>query len=170
MNLLKTLSKMMTWVPQRVTPLFLFSFLQFLLLRVFLEYSSVPDILDGLGLGLPTLGGVIAVVTGFIYYLTTYAGKKGMDISAYFMSTQVLVSFIGFFAPDDVNSDPLMAWTFGLTCLVSLIEYYLCEKFLSSKGGHMWYDIALHTSLLTGYWLSDSVISQVGGIATKLAS
>lgn len=157
-----------TGIPEGNTFFVLFSTI--LVAACIAGFSSVPYLLKGLGLGLPALGGVIAVLTGIVYYITMQATKKGLGISAFFMSTQVLVSFVGFVFPDDVQSDPLMAWTFGFTCLVSLIEYYSCEKFLSSKGGHMWYDIALHTSLLTGYWLSDSVISQVGGIATKLAS
>ena len=128
-----------------------------------LGYSSVPEIVPGI----PGLAAIIGGLTSFIYWLTQEGTKKGMGISSYFMSTQVLVAGVGYFVPDDVKADPLMAYTFAITCLVSLVEFYKCGSFLRKLGGHMWYDIALHGTLLTALWLSDSFVDQALGVATK---
>lgn len=123
-------------------------------------FSSIPEAVNNSG---PALAGVVAAITAFIYWLTIQADKKEMGISAYFMSTQVLVSGVGCLAPNNM-ADPLMGWTFAVTCAVSLVEYLGCKNILRPIGGHMWYDVALHTSLLTGFWLLSSPLEQ----ATKV--
>lgn len=127
-----------------------------------LGFSSVPEAVNE---SVPALGGIVAAITAFIYWLTIQANKKEMGISAYFMSTQVLVSAVGCLAPNDM-ADPLMGWTFAVTCVVSLVEYLGCKNILRPVGGHMWYDVALHTSLLTGFWLLSSPLEQ----ATRVLS
>jgi hypothetical protein len=125
-------------------------------------FSSVPEAVNG---SIPALGGIVAVITAFIYWLTLQANKKEMGISAYFMSTQVLVSAVGSLAPNNM-ADPLMGWTYAVTCAVSLVEYFGCKNIFRPIGGHMWYDVALHTSLLTGFWLLSSPLEQ----ATRVLS
>lgn len=126
-------------------------------------YSSVPELLND---NVLSLGATIAAVTYFIYWLTLQATLKGLGISSYFMSTQVLISGVGFLFPNE-KADPLMGWTFLITCIVSLVEYFNCKSFLRRVGGHVWYDVALHTSLLTAFWLEEP-LKQASGVASRV--
>ncbi|VEU45351.1 unnamed protein product [Pseudo-nitzschia multistriata] len=96
---------------------------------------------------------VISAVSG---YLTVLLSEGGAGVSSIFLITQLLASGAGIFDTEGKLTTPLMGYTFIAPCLVSIIELLFCcdpatggPGLFNQYGGHVWYDIALHTSLLT---------------------
>jgi len=110
--------------------------------------SSLPIILKSQA----KMVGVIAIVSYAILQLVE--GSDNNPISLFFTITQLLVTGVGTFFPDkcSTNTHKLSGWGFAATSLVSLLEFYACQSFLLKIGGHAWYDVMLHVSLLATYW------------------
>jgi hypothetical protein len=94
--------------------------------------------------------GTIAVVSFFIVQQTLKIanGDGNNSIAFLFGSTQLLVTAAGAFFPDPKYTTKLVGQTFIFPIIVSLLEYSECAPFLSKVGGHAWYDITLHISVL----------------------
>ena len=96
-----------------------------------------------------------SLVGGVTLYLTL---KEGFSNSPIFMSTQLLLSVVGFFGKPGLLSQ-LMGDFFVLPCIVAILEFLFCcglgadnQGFFNKFGGHVWYDVALHTAVLTDYF------------------
>lgn len=92
---------------------------------------------------------VLAEVILISYGIVKVSLKKvetGNSISTLFLASQLLVSFIGAIHPGP-TSTKIVGQTFIFPCLVSLLEFLNCD-FLAGIGGHMWYDIFLHISVV----------------------
>jgi len=128
----------------------LFAILSFVIAAASITgYSSIPE-----NFGPLVEGGVIFVLGGLTYLLTKAATERGYNpISVFFGITQLLVTGVATFVPDDLAADALMGWTFAFTCFVALLEFYLCEQTIRKIGGHAWYDLSLHIAVLTGFWV-----------------
>ena len=86
--------------------------------------------------------------------LTVYLSQPKMlgSVSPIFLTTQLLVSFLGVFSDSEAFTQ-IVGDLFALPCLVSLIEltFYCVDgnKSLFTKwGGHIWYDFFLHISVV----------------------
>ena len=75
----------------------------------------------------------------------------GNGASPIFMTTQLLVSIIGSLDKNNQFSS-LMGNLFVLPCAVSIVELMLCCGVFHNIGGHVWYDLTLHTSLLATFY------------------
>lgn len=122
------------------------------------DYSAVPQFFEKLfGEGNVASAATLAVsvaVGWVIVQVTEGAVKKGSDpISVFFLMTQLLVTGVAFAIPNEVKADYLMGWTFAATCGVALLERLKCRNFLRGIGGHVYYDLFLHISVLTSYWV-----------------
>jgi hypothetical protein len=57
--------------------------------------------------------------------------------------------------PDDVGNEK-QGWFFIAPCVISLCELLFCcdgsgdQGLFNKVGGHVWYDITLHTALIVG--------------------
>lgn len=110
-----------------------------LMLVDILGFSSIPSMQNG------TLLSVIlsAALTWIIYAFT----NNQQSIAGFFMISQLAVSVTGLLVPNPNTVTPQLGWTFIAPCVISLIEFLNCN-FLVQYGGHAWYDVFLHLSML----------------------
>jgi len=80
--------------------------------------------------------------------------QEGTSISTLFLTTQLLVSFIGAIHPGK-QATKIVGQTFVFPCLVSLLEFLKCNSF-AKIGGHVWYDFFLHISIIATLLPPDS--------------
>ncbi len=102
----------------------------------------------------------LAAVAGWL--TITLAGPDGRDgVSSIFLITQLLASLgATLFASDAIEDMAKLGNSFVPPCLISLIELlYCCEgdaaSLFNKLGGHVWYDLFLHRSVLIA--ISDGV-------------
>jgi len=84
------------------------------------------------------------------------AGPDGSyGVSSIFLITQILVSLSSVFFPGkNIKNMEELGHSFVPPCLISLIELLYCcdggggESLFNQLGGHVWYDIFLHRSVL----------------------
>ena len=103
---------------------------------------------------------LLAAVAGWLN--STLAGTGGRDgVSSIFLVTQLLASLSATLFPSSSIKDMAkLGNSFVPPCLISLIELvYCCEgdapSLFNKLGGHVWYDIFLHKSVLVA--ISDGV-------------
>mmetsp|Transcript_6338 Transcript_6338/g.15702 ORF Transcript_6338/g.15702 Transcript_6338/m.15702 type:complete len:339 (-) Transcript_6338:127-1143(-) len=97
---------------------------------------------------------VLGLAAGFLcVFLSGSNGENG--ISSIFLITQLLSTAGGSLFPKGDGLSPKLGLSFIAPCLVSLIELvYCCDpstggaSLFNKLGGHMWYDVFLHTSIL----------------------
>jgi len=81
----------------------------------------------------------------------------GYGVSPIFMTTQLLVSFLGVSSTNGLGNTK-MGYLFTLPCIVSIIELVFCcdgngdPGFFNKIGGHAWYDFVLHIAVLSSYF------------------
>ena len=112
-------------------------------------FSSFSDVVGPIG----TLLGIAASSYWIIQRTLNIAGKgENNAIAVLFGSTQLLFSATGAFFPKQGVSTKLVGQTFIFPVIVSLLEYSKCTVKgglgLHNVGGHAWYDITLHTSVI----------------------
>ena len=89
-------------------------------------------------------------------FLIVQASASSNNVGAIFGGTQLLVAFITVFFPKNTDNfgTQKQGWFFVAPCVISLWELLGCcddsgDKGLFNKiGGHVWYDITLHTALI----------------------
>lgn len=89
-------------------------------------------------------------------FLIVKASASSDNVGAIFGGTQLLVAFITVFFPKNTDNfgTQKQGWFFVAPCVISLWELLGCcddsgDKGLFNKiGGHVWYDITLHTALI----------------------
>lgn len=97
--------------------------------------------------------------------VTVYLSSEMKSVSPIFMATQILVSVVGFF-----GNTPGLTQTMGdffmAPCAVSIMEFLFCcglgstkQGFFNKLGGHVWYDVALHTAILTNYFPDKAAVA-----------
>jgi hypothetical protein len=101
----------------------------------------------------------ISLIFSLIFtWLIVTVSVAEMNIGAIFGGTQLLVSVIAAFFPknpDDVGNEK-QGWFFIAPCVISLCELLFCcdgsgdQGLFNKVGGHVWYDITLHTALIVG--------------------
>jgi hypothetical protein len=94
-----------------------------------------------------------AAVTAFeapaiIYFISTF---KEWHLQAFVASTHVLISLTSlltclFFNNPFITS--AFGWSFLAATGVGLVELLFCKCFLKAVGGHVWYDMVLHGSMI----------------------
>lgn len=86
------------------------------------------------------------VLTGFMVFLTMDTGLEWM-LPALFSISHLLSSFAGVFAKSTLFSQTV-GWCFLLATVLGILELTQCATFLKPIGGHVWYDICLHTATI----------------------
>ena len=90
----------------------------------------------------------IPTITWLIVKLTNSPSLGNKAISTLFMVSHLLVSFTFLFHPKEGVVTELTGWLFILPCVTALVEFLDCD-FLVRYGGHMWYDLTLHISVIS---------------------
>ncbi len=99
---------------------------------------------------------LIASALGALVTVWLSQPDKPYGISPIFMFTQILCSVVFFF--NTKKNTQLMGDLFVLPCLTSILELTFCcgdgkgAGFFNKIGGHVWYDLFLHISLLATYF------------------
>ena len=100
---------------------------------------------------------VIALAAALItVYLSSPNGPTSSDkgIAPIFLITQLLVSFTAYVIPKEGKMSPYTGYAFILPCVVGIIELVFCcdgnsnPSWFNTYGGHVWYDIFLHLSIV----------------------
>jgi len=106
---------------------------------IFLLYSSI-SVLRSILFWIP----LFTIIT---IQITTDPNIQEKKFSTIFMITHLLLSFVSVFHPKEGTSD-LTGWLFIAPVVVSLLEFLDCD-FLVKYGGHVWYDLTLHLSVVS---------------------
>jgi hypothetical protein len=102
------------------------------------------------GMGFPgsleiVLGGSLAA-TLVTYLLAKDAGTDWL-LTALFATSHPIGAITGW-ASTSKGFFGFMGWCFLLATIVGIVELMGCEAFLKPLGGHIWYDLFLHTSVI----------------------
>jgi hypothetical protein len=120
---------------------------------VWMLASATNVLLGPAGLD-PQMLAAKAAVTAFeapaiIYFISTL---KEWPLSGLVATTHVMVSFTSLITCLFFANNPLVTSVFGWSFLaatgVGLVELLFCKCFLKAVGGHVWYDIVLHGSMI----------------------
>jgi hypothetical protein len=129
----------------------------------YIAYAGFTALLSYVAISLAHLGkaftviGTIAVTLVTVYLSIPDPVGPGYGVSPIFMTTQLLVSFLGVFT--DIGNTK-MGYLFAFPCIVSIIELRFCcdggdPGFFNNIGGHAWYDFFLHIAVLSSYFPDD---------------
>lgn len=86
------------------------------------------------------------VVTGITYYLAHDAGTDWL-LTALFATSHPVGSITGLLSKSP-RFTQIAGWLFLLATIDGIIELTQCETFLKHYGGHIWYDLFLHSSII----------------------
>jgi len=94
----------------------------------------------------------VAVAALTVWLSVRPPGDQG--IASIFMTTQLMASGAGFLIPKEGLDSSRVGKLFVAPCAVSIIELIACCKdgkqgLFNKLGGHVWYDITLHTAILS---------------------
>jgi hypothetical protein len=124
------------------------------LISYFVVFAS-GNLTDVLG---PILGQVGNIALGLVagWLCVQLSGENGENgVSSIFLITQLLATAAATLFPKGDGLNPKLGLSFIPPCLISLIELvYCCDpstggaSLFNKLGGHVWYDVFLHTSVL----------------------
>uniref|UniRef100_A0A7S2UL65 Uncharacterized protein n=1 Tax=Attheya septentrionalis TaxID=420275 RepID=A0A7S2UL65_9STRA len=125
-----------------------------------IAYAGFTALLSYVALNQADLGKALTVIgTIAVTLVTSHLSQpaQGYGVSPIFMTTQLLVSFLGVTTP---LGNAKMGYLFALPCIVSIIELRFCcdggdPGFFNKIGGHAWYDFFLHIAVLSSYFPDD---------------
>jgi hypothetical protein len=104
-------------------------------------------------LGLPKVLGLSFVVTIVTGYIASNTGDDWL-LSALFATSHPIGSLTGYFTTSPMFSK-IQGWLFLLATIDGIVELMACETFLKLFGGHIWYDLFLHASVLAALPIFD---------------
>lgn len=127
----------------------------------YLAYAGFTALLSYVCFNFADVGSVALNVIGtlIVTFATVYLTHVGYSTSPIFMTTQLLVSLVGFnVKPGNNNTfSARMGTLFALPCAVSIFELLFCcngadPGFFNKIGGHVWYDFFLHIAILSTFF------------------
>jgi hypothetical protein len=108
---------------------------------------------------------ILLEVLGISYGIISQSLAKVADgnaIAMLFLSTQLIVSYLGAFHPG-AQSTKIVGQTFIFPCIVSLLECLKCDWF-NTIGGHFWYDFFLHISVVSTFLPGLDLLDYIPGL------
>jgi hypothetical protein len=87
-----------------------------------------------------------SVVTFITYQLAHHAGTDWL-LSALFATSHPIASVTGLCSKSPIFTN-LLGFIFLAATLEGIVELMACQSFLIPLGGHIWYDLFLHTAVL----------------------
>jgi hypothetical protein len=90
---------------------------------------------------------LLSVVTTIFTYLLAQGAGTDWILSALFATSHPIGSVTGLLSTSPTFSK-FMGWAFLLATIDGIVELMWCEHFLKPKGGHIWYDLFLHTAVI----------------------
>jgi hypothetical protein len=97
--------------------------------------------------GLPLVLLASSVVTAFTYYLAYGTGNTNWLLSTLFATSHPIASVTGWLTKSPLFTN-LLGWIFLAATLDGIVELRFCESFLKQYGGHIYYDLFLHTAVI----------------------
>jgi hypothetical protein len=90
-----------------------------------------------------------SAVTAVTYHLAFGDGAGNTDwlLSALFATSHPIASVTGCFTKSPIFTN-LQGWIFLAATLDGIVELKFCESFLKQYGGHIFYDLFLHTAVV----------------------
>jgi hypothetical protein len=89
-----------------------------------------------------------SVVTAITYHLASGdAGNTDWLLSTLFATSHPIASITGCFTTSPLFTN-LQGWIFLAATLDGIVELMFCESFLKQHGGHIFYDLFLHTAVI----------------------
>jgi hypothetical protein len=88
-------------------------------------------------------------MTAVTYHLASGDGDGNADwlLSTLFATSHPIASLTGCFTKSPLFTN-MQGWIFLLATLDGIIELMFCESFLKQYGGHIFYDLFLHTAVI----------------------
>jgi hypothetical protein len=83
----------------------------------------------------------------FVTYLLARGTEAEWLLSALFATSHPIGSITGLLTTSPLFSKSV-GYFFLLATIDGIVELMLCQRFLKAKGGHIWYDIFLHTAVI----------------------
>ncbi len=140
-NVLDTVINCYTEVDEKTTEL------GFLLFNIFSFVLSVIIVTFGFG-GIKTITFVISLAFALIVSrIANGAGGGEYILPALFVVVHPLSCITGLLS-DQPAFSPLVGKLFVVCTAVGILELLSCEELLRKIGGHVWYDITLHSAVL----------------------
>jgi hypothetical protein len=96
--------------------------------------------------GLPLVLLASSVVTAVTYLLAKGTGPNWL-LSALFATSHPIASVTGCFSKSPVFNN-LQGWIFLAATIDGIVELMFCKHFLKQYGGHIYYDLFLHTAVI----------------------
>jgi hypothetical protein len=90
-----------------------------------------------------------SAVTAVTYHLASGGGPGSTDwlLSTLFATSHPIASVTGCFTTSPLFTN-LQGWIFLVATLDGIVELMFCESFLKQYGGHIFYDLFLHTAVI----------------------
>lgn len=89
----------------------------------------------------------LSVVATISTYLLAKGAGTDWLLSALFATSHPIGSVTGLLS-NSTSFTEFGGWFFFLATIVGIVELMHCETFLKPLGGHIWYDLFLHTSVI----------------------
>jgi len=134
---------------------------RYLIIIAITIYFSFIVLISWVATGLAGLSNQLKIIISvFVAAVTLFLSQPEQNngFSSIFMTTQLLVSGLGFFC-DSAFYSKLLGDLFILPCAVSILELIFCCKdsakdvgFFNKIGGHAWYDFFLNAAILSVYF------------------
>ena len=109
-----------------------------------------------IGIGLEVSKYTVLVSSGFfaalVIFITRTIGNDLYLLPGLFCVTHPLSSFVGFFTKKGSSTtfSSTVGWMFAISTFVGILELTTCKDFFKAIGGHFYYDLTLHASVIYG--------------------
>jgi hypothetical protein len=90
----------------------------------------------------------LSVVTSTTTNLLAQGAGTGWLLSALFATSHPIASITGW-ASTSPSFSKFQGWVFLLASIDGIVELMGCETFFLPLGGHIWYDLILHTAVIS---------------------
>ena len=89
------------------------------------------------------------IFTALIIFITRTAGNTQYILPGLFCVAHPLSSFVGYFTKKASSVfSSRVGWIFVISTFVGILELTTCPMFFKAIGGHFYYDLTLHTSVI----------------------
>ncbi|OEU10785.1 hypothetical protein FRACYDRAFT_246653 [Fragilariopsis cylindrus CCMP1102] len=96
---------------------------------------------------------IISIIFAVIVvYITDNSGTEGKEgeliLPGLFVVAHPLSCITGLLTTKTQMFSPSVGWLFALCTLIGILELTLCKEILKPFGGHVWYDVTLHSAVI----------------------